>query len=84
MIMDKPKTEKLPSLPEYTGTKVYSVAHHAHGAVKVRARSYAEAVITAAMVWGQRWQDYAFYAFCDVTEHKKPKKAKRSAADELS
>lgn len=62
--------DKYPRQLDYTGSKLYSVRHPSHGETKVRARNYAGAIVTAAAVWGERWQRYAFYAFCEVVEHK--------------
>ena len=70
------ESNKYPRQPEYTGNKMFSVSHHSHGTVDVYAKTRAGAIVTAAAVWGERWQSYKFYAWCDVTEHKKGKTAK--------
>lgn len=70
----KLKPEKMPRQAEYTGHSVWMVTHPTFGAVDVLARDMAGAIITASTVWGQRWQKYEFYAYCDVVRRLKSKK----------
>lgn len=61
---------KMPRQQDYTGHSCWTVTHPTFGAVDVLARDKAGAIVTAATVWGQRWQKYEFYAFCEVIRRK--------------
>lgn len=63
----KQKTD-YPRQDDYTGHRVFSVSHPDHGGITVKARDEAGAIVTAARVWGVKWQAYAFYAYCVVNE----------------
>lgn len=52
---------------EYGGTNRFTVKHPAHfGELRVAAPDEASAIVAAADRWGERWQDYSFYAYCVV------------------
>lgn len=82
MKREKPQ-DKYPRQAEYTGHKVYDVFHPDHGGCTVIARNSYGAIVTAASVWGERWQRYGFYAYCETAEQKREasKHGKRNAAD---
>ena len=54
----------------YRGKKWWDVKHPAFGEVPVCAPDEAAAIAAAADVWGQRWQDLQFYAYCSVEKRK--------------
>ena len=60
------KKEK-PRFKDYTGTNLWRVENPDHGQLEVFAPSKPAAIATAAGVWARRWQEYDFYAYCDVT-----------------
>ena len=52
---------------KYEGAKRFDVTHPAHyGSVTVAAPDKEAAIVAAANFWGERWQDYNFYAWCEV------------------
>ena len=70
----KMKAPPVPRQADYTGHTLWNVTHPNHGSVDVKARDMPGAIVTAASVWGERWQRYGFYAFCDVTRIKREAK----------
>lgn len=51
----------------YEGVKRFIVKHPGHfGELRVAAPDEASAIAAAGDRWGERWQDYSFYAYCDV------------------
>lgn len=68
----KQKTD-YPRQDGYTGHRVFSVSHSDYGDITIRAREKNGAIVTAARVWGVKWQAYAFYAYCVVNEVKRIK-----------
>ena len=65
------KIGPIPKQADYTGHVVWTVTHPNHGSVDVKARDKAGAIVTAAAVWGERWQKYSFYAYCEVVRRAK-------------
>lgn len=60
------RAKQKPRFPDYTGSKLFRVKHPDHGEIEVVAPSVPAAIVTAASVWGRRWQKYEFYADCSV------------------
>lgn len=56
--MTKPK---YPRCPDYTGGKIWRVKYRDRGYMDVLAPTWQEALVTAAMAWGIRWQDPAYH-----------------------
>lgn len=53
--------------PDYQGKKRWSVRHPQHRKpVTVTAPTAAAAMVTAANLWGDRWQSVEFYAYAEV------------------
>lgn len=48
----------------YTGTRMYRVDHPNHGAADIAAPSPTAAVIVAAKLWDENWQDQVFFSDC--------------------
>ena len=48
----------------YQGSRMYRVVHPVHGTVDVAAPSNLAAIIAAAKVWDERWQDDEFFFAC--------------------
>lgn len=46
---------------------IYDVQHPKYGVVRVEAETEDAAIVAAAAAWGVRWQEYGFYAWCEVT-----------------
>lgn len=61
----EPNRRKItPRFKDYTGNRAWKVKNQDYGEVTVHAPSMQAAIATAASVWGQRWQEYDFYANC--------------------
>ena len=59
----------------YTGRKRFEVEHPAHRRrIIVAAPNEDSAIVAAAARWGERWQEYSFYAYCRVNEVKEARK----------
>lgn len=72
------KTKSTPRFEGYTGRKLWLVKHPDYAAIEVLAPSMQAAIVTAAAVWGRRWQDYDFYAYCE-TSYRGTEKATKKA-----
>lgn len=68
------RQKPIPTFPEYTGSKAWSVTHPTHGTIMVIAPSVPAAIATAASAWNRRWQAYDFYADCKVVPQKTERK----------
>lgn len=44
----------------------FEVSHPDYGTVTVGAVNETAAIVAAAAAWSVRWQQYAFYAYCEV------------------
>lgn len=56
------------SFESYKGKKRFCVSHPEHASpLRVAAPSETTAIVAAAQAWGSRWQEYSFYAYCEVT-----------------
>ena len=51
----------------YDGDKLFEVRHPDHaGAAYVAAQDATTAIYEAASLWGRKWTEYKFYAWCSV------------------
>ena len=62
----KEERQKMARFEDYKGYKAWRVEHPNFGHADVLAPCEAAAIVTAAKKWGQRWQKYAFYPYCNV------------------
>ena len=51
----------------YAGSRLYRVAYQDYGCCNVAAPSQPAAIIAAALLWDQKWQDPEFYLACRVS-----------------
>ncbi len=68
----KQKTD-YPRQDDYTGHRLLSVSHPDYGSITVKVRDKNGAIVTAARVWGVKWKEYSYYAYCVVNEVKRIK-----------
>ena len=61
---------------DYSGKNRYEVRHAAHLPVIVAAPDETAAIVAAADYCGQRWTDYSYYAYAEVTKALKEEKKK--------
>jgi len=54
----------------YHGRRRYTVSHPDYsGVLMVAAPNDVAAIVAAAEIWGVRWQNFGFYAFCEVRRY---------------
>lgn len=52
---------------DYGGKKRWYVKHPKYQQIIVAAPDDVSTMVAAAECWGERWQSYSFYPYCDVT-----------------
>lgn len=57
---------RYPRYQDYTGGKLWRVAHPSHGTLECIAPDSHAAMTVAAEIWSVRWQSIEFYEHCQV------------------
>ena len=73
--MNQPKNYDI-AFEHYRGHRRYTVSHPEHsGVLLVAAPDEVAAIVAAAEYWQVRWQNFGFYAFCNVVIYNRRKTA---------